>query len=70
MEGTKKVERKRKKTRPPRGAARRSSSPHAHAHSFEVRSQAVQLCLEGCVAKIEDGQGSASNGGGGCDFKR
>ena len=26
--------------------------------------------LLGCVAKIEDGQGTASNGGQGCKFKR
>jgi heme/copper-type cytochrome/quinol oxidase subunit 1 len=28
------------------------------------------LPLYGCVAKIEDGQGTASNGGQGCKFKR
>lgn len=46
MEGISKVHRKRKKTRPPRGAARRSIRPHAHSHPFEVRRKAVQLCLE------------------------
>src|SRR5215471_17649103 len=46
MEGIKKGPGKRKRTRPPRGAARRSSGPHAHSHSFEVRRKAVQLCLE------------------------
>src|SRR5271157_2083024 len=37
---------KRKRGRVPRGAARRSSRPHAHSHPFEVRRKAVQLCLE------------------------
>ena len=46
MEGIKKGSRKRKRTRPPRGAARRSSGAHAHCHSLEVRRKAVQLCLE------------------------
>ena len=46
MEGTKEVERKSKRTRPPRGAARRPNRSHAHAHSLEVRRRAVQLCLE------------------------
>ena len=46
MEGIKEVQGKRKKTRPPRGAARRSNCPHAHSHSFAVRRKAVQLCLE------------------------
>ena len=46
MEGTNEVQGKRKKTRPPRGAARRPVPPHAHSHSFEVRRKAVQLCLE------------------------
>src|SRR5215831_5308947 len=46
MEGTKKVQEKRRRTRPPRGAARRPVPPHAHSHSFEVRRKAVQLCLE------------------------
>ena len=46
MEGIDKVQGKRKKTRPPRGAARRSNCPHAHSHSFAVRRKAVQLCLE------------------------
>ena len=46
MEGTNEVQRKRKKTRPPRGAARRTISPHVYSHPFEVRRKAVQLCLE------------------------
>jgi len=46
MEGTNEVQRKRKKTRPPRGAARRTIRPHVYSHSFEVRRKAVQLCLE------------------------
>jgi transposase InsO family protein len=46
MEGIKGVERKSKRTRPPRGAARRTNGPHAHSHPFEVRHKAVQLCLE------------------------
>src|SRR5215469_12095002 len=46
MEGIKEVQGKRKRTRPPRGAARRARGPHAHAHPFEVRRKAVQLCLE------------------------
>jgi transposase-like protein len=46
MEGIHKVQGKRKKTRPPRGTARRSNCPHAHSHPFEVRRKAVQLCLE------------------------
>ena len=46
MEGIKEVERKRKRPRPPRGAARRKSGPHAHSHPYEVRRKAVQLCLE------------------------
>src|SRR6516165_2105236 len=46
MEETKKVQGKRRRTRPPRGAARRTGRPHAHSHSFEVRRKAVQLCLE------------------------
>ena len=46
MEGAKEVERKSKRTRPPRGAARRPDRPHAHAHWLEVRRKAVQLCLE------------------------
>jgi transposase-like protein len=44
MESTKKVQGKR--TRPPRGAARRSIRPHAHSHPYEVRRKAIQLCLE------------------------
>ena len=46
MEGTNGVQRKRKKTRPPRGAARRTIGPHVYSHPFEVRRKAVQLCLE------------------------
>ena len=46
MEGIDKVQGKRKKTRPPRGAARRSNCPHTYSHPFEVRRKAVQLCLE------------------------
>src|SRR6516165_1995308 len=46
MEETKKVQGKRRRTRPPRGAALRKSGPHVRAHSFEVRRKAVQLCLE------------------------
>ena len=46
MEGTREVQEKRKRTRPPRGAARRTIRPHAHSHPFEVRRKAVQLCLE------------------------
>ena len=46
MEGIKEVQRKTKRTRPHRGAARRSVCPHVHSHPFEVRRKAVQLCLE------------------------
>jgi len=46
MEGTSEVQGKRKETRPPRGAARRTVCPHAHSHPFELRRKAVQLCLE------------------------
>ena len=46
MEGIDKVQGKRKKTRPPRGAARRSIHSHVHSHLFEVRRKAVQLYLE------------------------
>ena len=46
MEGVNEVQGKRERTRPPRGAARRSIRPHAHSYSFEVRRKAVQLCLE------------------------
>ena len=46
MEGISEVRGKRKKTRPPRGAAQRSICPHVHSHPFEVRRKAVQLCLE------------------------
>ena len=46
MEGISEVQGKRKGTRPPRGAARRSIRPHPHSHPFEVRRKAVQLCLE------------------------
>jgi transposase-like protein len=46
MEGTSEVQGKRKRTRPPRGAARRTKRPQPHLHPFEVRRKAVQLCLE------------------------
>ena len=46
MEGISEVQGKRKETRPPRGAARRTIRPHPHSHPFEVRRKAVQLCLE------------------------
>jgi transposase InsO family protein len=46
MESTKKVQGKRKRTRPPRGAARRKSRLQAHCHPYEIRRKAVQLCLE------------------------
>jgi len=46
MKDANKVQGKRKKTRPPRGAARRTVRRHAHSHPFEVRRKAVQLCLE------------------------
>jgi transposase-like protein len=46
MEGISEVPGKRKKTRPPRGAARRSIHAHVHSHPFEVRRKAVQLYLE------------------------
>ncbi len=46
MDGISEVEGKRKKTRPPRGAARRSIHSHVHSHPFEVRRKAVQLYLE------------------------
>src|SRR5690348_14413676 len=46
MESTKKGQGKKKRNRPPRGAARRRSQKHAHCHPFEVRRKAVQLCLE------------------------
>src|SRR5208337_4956695 len=46
MEGISEVQGKRKETRPPRGAARRTICPHPHSHPFEVRRKAVQLCLE------------------------
>jgi transposase InsO family protein len=46
MEGIKEVERKSRRTRPPRGAARRTNRPHPYSHPFEVRRKAVQLCLE------------------------
>ena len=46
MEGIDKVQGKRKKTRPPRGAARRSIHSHPHSHPLEVRRKAVQLYLE------------------------
>jgi len=37
MEGANEVEGKRKRTRPPRGAGRRTIRPHGHTHPFEVR---------------------------------
>jgi len=46
MEGISEVQGKRKKTRPPRGAARRSIHSHPHSHPLEVRRKAVQLYLE------------------------
>ncbi len=46
MEGTSKVQGKRKRPHPPRAAARRSIRPHRHSHPFEVRRKAVQLYLE------------------------
>ena len=46
MEGTNGVQRKRKKTRPPRGAARPTKGPQPHLHPLEVRRKAVQLYLE------------------------
>jgi transposase-like protein len=46
MEGIDKVQGKRKKARPPRGAARRSIHSRVHSHPFEVRRKAVQLYLE------------------------
>jgi hypothetical protein len=46
MEGISEVPGKRKKARPPRGAARRSVHSPVHSHPFEVRRKAVQLCLE------------------------
>ena len=46
MERISKGQGKRKRAHPPRGAGRRSTRPHAHSHSFEVRRKAVQLCLE------------------------
>jgi len=46
MDGTNEIQEKRKRTRPPRGAARRTIRPHPHSHRFEVRRKAVQLYLE------------------------
>jgi len=46
LEGTNGVQRKRKKTRPPRGAPRRTIGPHVYSHPFEIRRKAVQLCVE------------------------
>jgi len=46
MEGVNEVQGKRERTRPPRGAARRSIHSHVHSHPFEVRCKAVQLYLE------------------------
>ena len=45
-EGIDKVQGKRKKTRLPRGAARRSTHSRVHSHPWEVRRKAVQLYLE------------------------
>ena len=61
MEGTNEVQRKRKKTRPPRGAARRTIGPHAYSRPFEVRRKAVQSCGE---ESIPPGAGGPRNGGG------
>ena len=41
MAGTNEVQRKRKKARPPRGAARQTNGPHVYPHPFEVRRKAV-----------------------------
>jgi transposase-like protein len=46
MESTKKGQGKKKRNRPPRGAARQKNGLHAHSHPYEVRRKAVQLCLE------------------------
>jgi transposase InsO family protein len=46
MEGIEGVERKSRRTGPPRGAARRIIRPHPYSHPFEVRRKAVQLCVE------------------------
>ena len=46
MEGIDRVQGKRKKTRPPRGAAQRWIPSHPHSHPFEVRRKAVRLHLE------------------------
>ena len=46
MEGTSRVQGKRKKTRPPRGAAGQTNRPQPHLHPLEVRRRAVQLYLE------------------------
>jgi transposase InsO family protein len=46
MKSTKKGQGKKKRNRPPRGAARRKSGLYAHAHPYEIRRKAVQLCLE------------------------
>jgi transposase InsO family protein len=46
MESIGKVQGKRKRSRVPRGTARRSIRPHVHSHPFEIRRKAVQLCLE------------------------
>jgi transposase-like protein len=46
MEGTSKRKGGRKETHPPRGVARRPKRLPGHAHPFELRRRAVQLCLE------------------------
>jgi len=50
MEGSREVggkkRKKGKRSRPPRGAARRAIPPHVYSHPFEVRRKAVQLGLE------------------------
>jgi transposase-like protein len=46
MESIGTVQEKRKQAHVPRRAARRPVRPHVHSHPFEVRREAVQLCLE------------------------
>jgi transposase InsO family protein len=46
MASTSKAKEKRKGNRPPRGAAPQPKRLPGHAHPFEVRRKAVQLCLE------------------------
>jgi len=46
MEGIKEVEKRKRRTRPPRRAARRKSGPHVRSHPYEVGRKAIQLCLE------------------------